>query len=212
MKYARIGAFYRLLGPFSKNARKARMARLVEIFQFKPGARVLDLGGQPDIWRFVSSPLDITILNLPGIAASAPDDTVHSFTLVEGDACNVEAYGDKSFDFVFSNSVIEHVGDAQKQASFAREVRRLADRYWVQTPSIWFPLEAHTGVPFWFFLPERVRAAVIRRWEKKLPAWTDMVKGTRVLSRRNMTAFFSDATVVTEWKFLFPKSYIAYKR
>ena len=59
----------------------------------------------------------------------------------------------------------------------------------------------------------RARAPVDdQKMEKKLPAWTDMVKGTTVLSRRSIKKFFDDATVMTERKFLFPKSYIAYKR
>ena len=211
MNYARVKLFYQLLAPFSKNARGERMANFAKLFGFAPGVRILDLGGQPGIWEFIETPLDITILNLPGIATEAPPNSIHKFTFVEGDACNVEAYDEKSFDAVFSNSVIEHVGGDDKQASFAGEVRRLADRYWVQTPSIWFPVKAHTGMPFWFVLPGFVRAAFIRRWEKKLPAWTGMVKGTTVISRRSMKRFFADAALTTERKFMFPKSYTAYK-
>jgi len=212
MTYARFSLFKRLLAPFSSKSRKGRMTKLAGIFDFKPGARILDLGGQAEIWEHVTVPLDITILNLPGVAAAPPEGAIHQFTFVEGDACNVEAFEANSFDFVFSNSVIEHVGDEKNQAAFAREVRRLSGRYWVQTPSIWFPIEAHTGMPFWFFMPRSIRALIIRRWEKKLPAWTGMVKGTTVLSRRAMRAFFTDASLVTERKYGFPKSYIAYKR
>jgi len=51
-----------------------------------------------------------------------------------------------SFDAVYSNSTIEHVGDESRQALFAAAVRRLAPAYWVQTPSSHFPIEIHTGV------------------------------------------------------------------
>ena len=66
-------------------------------------------------------------------------------------------------------------------------------------------------MPFWFVMPGFMRAAFIRNWEKKLPAWTDMVKGTTVISRRAMEEFFPDAALLTERKFALPKSYIFYK-
>jgi methyltransferase family protein len=211
LKYARFDAFRRMMGPFSKKTRRTRMALLESLLSLRPAMRILDLGGQPDIWDYVGAPLEITILNLPGIAAAAPAGTIHQFKFVEGDACNVTAYGDKSFEVVFSNSVIEHVGDEEKQQAFAEEVRRLGRKYWVQTPSIWFPIEAHTGMPFWFFMPQVIRANYIKNWERKLPDWTEMVKGTTVLSKRQMQDYFFDGAILTERKFGVPKSYIAYK-
>lgn len=211
MRYARFDAFRRMMGPFSKETRKLRMEQMEALMRFHEGQRVLDLGGQPQIWNFVKTPLDIIILNLPGVAMPPPPQSIHQFEYVEGDACAVSQYQDKSFEFVFSNSVIEHVGDEDKQQSFALEVRRLSDKYWVQTPSIWFPIEAHTGMPFWFFMPEFVRARFIRNWEKKLPDWTDMVKGTTVISKAAMRNFFPEGEIMVERKFGIPKSYIFYK-
>ena len=210
-RYARFDAFRRFLGPFSQQTRGARMRQLETVLGLQPDMRILDLGGQPDIWNHVATPLKITILNLPGIAAPAPAASSHQFEFVEGDACNVSAYADNSFEAVFSNSVIEHVGDEAKQQAFAKEVRRLADKYWVQTPSIWFPIEAHTGMPFWFFMPEAIRNRFIRDWEKKLPDWTEMVKGTTVLSKRQMQDYFPEGEILTERKFGVPKSYIVYR-
>ena len=101
----------------------------------------------------VPSRLNLTILNLPGIARTAYPSH-HHITYVEGDACNTQGFKERSFDVVFSNSVIEHVGPPQKQAEFAREARRLGKSYWVQTPSKWFPIEAHCGMPYWWVYPE----------------------------------------------------------
>lgn len=211
MRYARFDTFRHMLGPFSHQTRQVRMQQLEKLLGVKPGMRVLDLGGQPDIWNFVSAPLDITILNLPGVAAPAPKESTHKFDFVEGDACNVTAYADRSFELVFSNSVIEHVGGEEKQRAFADEVRRLGVKYWVQTPSIWFPVEAHTGMPFWFFMPEFIRQKFIKNWEEKLPDWTEMVKGTTVLSKSEMRDYFPDGSMITERKFGIPKSYIFFK-
>jgi len=118
----------------------------------KPGTNVVDLGGQPQIWDFVSIPLNITIINLPGVA-SIHHRSVHKISYVEGDACNLNMFKDDEFEVSFSNSVIEHVGDDNKILSFADEAQRISRKIWVQTPSKYFPLEPHTGMPFWWYYP-----------------------------------------------------------
>src|ERR1700731_4322692 len=128
----RLKAFYRFLPSVSAFFRRRRMRKFVGILKIKPGTRVLDLGGGPAIWEHVSVPLEITLLNLPGGGPPAEFEILqspglrhHTFHVIEGDACNVEQFGDRSFDLVFSNSVIEHVGPPAKQAEFAHEVLRL---------------------------------------------------------------------------------------
>jgi hypothetical protein len=105
--------------------------------------------------------------------------------------------------------VIEHVGGEERQAAFAREVRRLAPSYYVQTPSIWFPLEAHSGVPFWWALPNWVRRRLIERWRARIPAWAEMIEGTTVITRRKLQSYFPDGQIVTERFAGIPKSYAA---
>ena len=213
----RIKAYYWLLPRFSASTRRRRMESLIRMLEIKPGTRVLDLGGGPSIWESVPVPLDITILNLPGgipsfeLDSSEGKRSIHTFHYVEGDACNVHQFSDRSFDLAFSNSVIEHVGAKEKQEAFAREVVRLGKSYWVQTPSAWFPIEAHTGMPFYWFYPEQLRAWLLRRSQKKLPSWwTEYIAETRVLSRRRMAELFPDARVHVEFLFGLPKSYVAY--
>ena len=214
----RIKAFYSLLPYFSHLARRRRMRKFVQLMNIKPGIRVLDLGGSPRIWDNVEIPLDITMLNLPGAIPSAeldairvPGSNTHCFRHIEGDACHVTEFPDHSFDLIFSNSVIEHVGPEHKQEEFAREVLRLGKSYWVQTPSPWFPIEAHSGLPFYWFYPERFRAWLLRKSQKTLPAWwTDYIATTRVLSRRRVATLFPNARIRVEFLFGFPKSYVAY--
>jgi hypothetical protein len=101
----------------------------------------------------------------------------------------------------------------RKAGEFAREVLRLGKSYWVQTPSKWFPIEAHSGIPFYWFYPEWLRAALMRSWRKKLPEWwADYVGTTRVLSRRRMTELFPSGQTRVEYFFGFPKSYVSYSR
>jgi SAM-dependent methyltransferase len=208
-RYLRFHLFRALMDPFSANRRSGRMRAFAQHIDVKPGTNVLDLGGQPGIWQLTPLPsLNITILNLPGIAQPA-EHSHHRITYVEGDGCRVDAYRDKTFDCVFSNSVIEHVGDAGQRAAFASEVRRLGRSYWVQTPAKAFPIEAHNGMPFWWFYPESLRRHFLRRWRAKLPDWTHMVETTTIVSRDELVRLFPEARIITERVMGIPKSYIA---
>ncbi|SRR5579883_705417 len=212
LSYLRIRLFYTLLNPFAEYSRRRRM----QLFKTWLNAstdgfiRVLDLGGSPELWKFVHQPLDITILNLPGENSERKLSSHHSFTYIEGDGCDVSTFDDQAFDLVFTNSVIEHVGDAGKQEMFAQEVRRLGRRYWIQTPSKYFPIEAHCGMPFWWFYPASWQHKLIERWRKKLPAWTTYIEETRVLDVKRLKQLFPEATLKTERFFGFPKSYMLY--
>ncbi|MCI5180456.1 MAG: methyltransferase domain-containing protein [Candidatus Electrothrix sp. AW3_4] len=212
-RYLRTKCFYRLLSPFSQWKRRQRMSSFctflsgIEI----DSPRIIDLGGQPEIWSSVNRPLEIWIVNLPGVSIKEAQNTIHTFRYLQGNACSMTEFKDNTFDIVFSNSVIEHVGSAHYQQDFANEVRRLAKRYWIQTPSKYFPIEAHCGMPFWWFYSQSVKNFFLTKWEKKLPGWTKMVRGTRVLSKQRMMELFPDASLHIEKFFGFHKSYIVYK-
>jgi hypothetical protein len=205
-------AFFRtLISRASPLARQARMSRFVELMKVKPHQRVLDLGGLPKLWRFVDIPLDITVLNLPSQIIDERTYNAHSFTIMRGDATNLSHVPDNSYDIVFSNSVIEHVGPQEKQAAFAAEARRVGSSYYIQTPSIHFPLEAHTGLPFWWYYPEWVRNKIIARWKRSTPDYAKFVQGTRVLGKPDLRRFFPDGTIETERVFGFVKSYTVWR-
>ncbi|MCU0532830.1 MAG: class I SAM-dependent methyltransferase [Hydrococcus sp. Prado102] len=203
---------------FVKEWRAKRFQKFLSLVKPPTNARIIDLGGTAYMWQLIDHNFEVTIVNLPSSVTECemPDGTLRErlegYNFVEGDATNLSGlFADKSFDIVFSNSVIEHVGDEKKQAAFAAEVRRLADAYWVQTPSNFFPLEAHTGVLFYWQLPQWVRDRLIRSWEPKLPVWTDMIKELRVLKKTHMKKLFPDAKIYIERKLLLEKSYSFYK-
>jgi hypothetical protein len=212
VKYLRYQLFQLLKAPFAEFSRRGRMKKFCKKMTLTEGAKVLDLGGTSSIWAYVDTPLNIKILNLPGSPTEkSPGVSHHNIEFVVGDATDLSEFGDGAFDLVFSNSVIEHVGDRSKQLAFAEGVKRLAPSYWVQTPSIWFPIEAHSGMPFWFFYPRAMRRWFMTRWSQKLPAWTEMVKQTRVLKHIALRFLFHDGRIIREWSFLMVKSYIAYR-
>lgn len=210
LKYLRVRIFSACLRPFSKRTRQNRMALFVKVMKPDSDMKILDLGGQPEIWDFVDTPLDITCLNLPGISTKE-HRSHHRITYVEGDACNMPYFEPGDFDLIFSNSVIEHVGDHERRQQFCREILRLSKTYWIQTPSKWFPIEAHCGMPFWWFYPQVLRAYFLRRWEKKLPDWTEMVAGTSIISASELRNSLPGCTIHHEW-FWVPKSLVAYSK
>ncbi len=128
----------------------------------------------------------------------------------KGDACATQLEPN-SFDLVFSNSVIEHVGDINKQTAFATEARRLAPRHWIQTPAKSFPIEAHTGMPFWWYYPKTTRTRIVKRWRAKLPDWTEMVEGTTFVEKRTLRSYFPESQLLVERFAGLPKSYVAWK-
>jgi len=61
-------------------------------------------------------------------------------------------FADGEFDWVFSNAVIEHVGNRADQLLFLNEMLRVGKNVFFTTPNKWFPIESHTNVFFrhWF--------------------------------------------------------------
>lgn len=61
-------------------------------------------------------------------------------------------FEDNEFDWVFSNAVIEHVGNEEQQLLFVNEMLRVGKNVFYTTPNKYFPVESHTNVFFrhWF--------------------------------------------------------------
>jgi hypothetical protein len=181
--------------------------------------QVLDIGGTRDYWRMVPDRelaaigLNITLVNLPG-GTLGTDDAV--FRYLEGDGCDLGMFPDGAFDLVHSNSVIEHVGDWSRMTAFAKEVRRLAPAYYVQTPNFWFPMEPHYMRPFVHWIPEQARARLLTattvgQYPRAISMDEAMqfVQGNRLLTRPMLASLFPDAQIITERFALLPKSLTA---
>src|SRR5262249_30258275 len=120
-------------GSISRYFRRRRMLRFAREFGITAATRVLDIGGTPDCWGLLVEQPRLTLLNTPRARA----DLAGAAAWVAGDGRSLP-FRDGAFDVVFSNSVIEHVGDRASQERFAREVARVGRGFWVQTPNRWF--------------------------------------------------------------------------
>jgi SAM-dependent methyltransferase len=73
-------------------------------------------------------------------------------------------FPDRSFDVVWSNAVIEHVGDFDRQVLFVKEMARVGRRLFFSTPNRGFPIELHTRLPLVHWLPK----PICDRWLRRL--------------------------------------------
>lgn len=72
-------------------------------------------------------------------------------------------YPDRHFDIVFSNAVLEHVGDRAAQARMIGEALRVARHdVFLTTPNPAHPMEFHTVLPLLHWLPARWHRALLR--------------------------------------------------
>ena len=108
---------------FGSRLRRRRIQALVSLVPAAHAKRdavtVLDLGGTAAYWRaFPTDTLEqcdvcVTLLNLPDSEVQRTPMPLR-FRFVEGDACRLVNYQDRSVDIVHSNSVLEHVGGGHK--------------------------------------------------------------------------------------------------
>lgn len=180
--------------------RAKRLEKFREVIEPAKGESILDIGGYPHTWITSPQVVDqIDCLNLNTYPwPEEKDFPDHRIRIMEGNGCSLR-FGDKAYAIVFSNSVIEHVGDLQAQVDFAAEARRVGQRLWIQTPARECPFEPHFLTPFIHWFPPRFRKRVARYctvWgllEK--PSRHDveaMVNSIRLLSKKEMRRLFPD--------------------
>jgi hypothetical protein len=145
-------------GSLTHGFRQQRNEEFTRRFPDLPHMRVLDLGGTAVSWRVLGlHPQSVTLVN-----PDHPDDPAEPWLeIVREDAC---AGGFGSYDLVFSNSLLEHLGGHARRQRFADVVHESAPRWWIQTPYRYFPIEPHWVFPFFQFLPFQVRVLICQHW------------------------------------------------
>jgi SAM-dependent methyltransferase len=185
--------------------REQRYGMFIDLCSVKPDERILDVGAGE------GSALERFNATNPIVAVDLETDERdwlqgENVTVQRADGTQLP-FADGAFPIVFSNSVIEHVPRGL-QPAFAREIRRVGERYFVQTPNRWFPIEPHYQMPFVHFLPERALRALNKRftmgWRKK-GEWYE----TTLLSASDLRQLFPDATIHRERMFGMTKSLMA---
>jgi hypothetical protein len=201
-------------------ARSRHIRTLIETVYAEQGrCRIIDLGGSGDYWRAFGMDqlkrcgVTVTVLNVKPSHEEA--DGVLTFVL--GDACETD-FEDQSFDICHSNSVVEHVGEWGRMERFAGETRRLAPRYYVQTPYYWFPVEPHYSSVAFHWLPRPVQVRRLMRrghgFHDRAASLAEAVRtfeSATLLDKSMMSALFPDADLVEEKVLGLTKSLMAVK-
>ena len=188
------------------------MAKFFSMLAPGEGTKILDLGGLAATWLHQPGNFAIVLVNLE------PHPTQDArITSIKGDVLEL-TYPDRSFDIVFSNSLIEHLGNWENQQTFAREAARMAPKLWIQTPSRWFPIEPHLIAPLVHYLPKSFQRHLLRwgtvwGWLNKpnRQQVAEFLAEVRLLSYREMKLLFPECKIIKERFFGLTKSYIAVK-
>jgi ubiquinone/menaquinone biosynthesis C-methylase UbiE len=174
---------------------------------------ILDVGGGMFNWRLLPEPpLDLTIVNIH--LPSAQDCGV---PWVVADGRHLP-FRDHSFDIVFCNSVIEHLGTLENQKLFAKECQRVAKSYYVQTPNKRFPIEPHFLTPYYHYLPKFLQKKLVHYtlWaiitKPSIEDAIAVLEEIRLLDRNELQTLFPDAEIWEEKVVGLTKSLIAVRK
>jgi ubiquinone/menaquinone biosynthesis C-methylase UbiE len=167
-----VNAQYNLAAPESLPVRVAARVRrcMFEAFmaEFEPSGSdtVLDIGATSDQTYIHSNYFEAYYPFKNQITAAGIDDASFLQTLYPGvrfvfaNALHLP-FSTGAFDLVHSSAVLEHVGSSENQFRMIFECLRVARRgIFLTTPNRWFPIEFHTQLPLFHWLPTPVYRAI----------------------------------------------------
>lgn len=145
---------------FSNLSRLRKLKNFNELMCPSDRTTILDVGAQVNPHSETGFQLidshswkhTITAVNISPEHVAAIQKTYPKIDARVADACDLP-WPDNHFDIVYSNAVIEHVGDFQKQKKMASEIMRISRRWFITTPNRWYPFEYHMRLPFVTWLP-----------------------------------------------------------
>jgi len=159
-------------GSFAVKVAVRMRRRMFRLFLERTGVArdqtVLDVGATSDRSYESSNYLEAWYPHKDRITAVGIDDASFleelypgvTFRSADGRAL---PFADGEFDVVHSSAVLEHVGGAENQRQFIRELARVARRaVFVTTPNRWYPVEFHTMLPLVHWLPKQSFRTLLR--------------------------------------------------
>jgi ubiquinone/menaquinone biosynthesis C-methylase UbiE len=199
----------KLIAPIHRKFRTQKCDLFFNRLRPRRGDSLLDVGGGTGIhgefgrmYRYFSV---VQVINLDPQVIE--EEGLKHVKCDMADGCCLP-FRNRSFDWVFSNAVIEHVGGAARQQRFAEEIRRVARKgYFVATPNRYFPVDPHTLIPFYQFLsPE---------WQRRVcrfsPGYLRHYAPIDLLSIDALRALFPEATVRKIGLRMLPNNLVVYR-
>ncbi len=202
---------YRMVQP---RFRRKRLRLFLDVFKPDERTKILDVGGTVYDWAGLE-PLaaQVTVVNVA--QADLPPKSHPCLGYVVGDGRQLP-FPDNSFDVVYSNSVIEHLGSWANQIRFAAEIMRVGRGVFVETPNRWFPIEPHFITAFFHYLPKRIQRLFLPHFSLRgifrsgdNVGLQQLFAELRLLSYREMHQLFPTCEIHRERFIGFTKSLIA---
>jgi ubiquinone/menaquinone biosynthesis C-methylase UbiE len=202
-------AILRLIAPIHHKFRSQKCDLFFEALRPRRSDSLLDVGGGTGIlgefgriYRYFT---EVRVVNLDPQVIE--EEGLEHVKCEVADGCALP-FRDRSFDWVFSNAVIEHVGGAHRQQLFAQEIRRVARKgYFVATPNRHFPVDPHTLLPFYQFLSQEWQRRVCRL----APGYLRHYAPIDLLSAVTLHTLFPAATVRKIGLRMFPNNLVVYR-
>ncbi|XOF33710.1 MAG: class I SAM-dependent methyltransferase [Candidatus Electrothrix sp. YB6] len=210
-----------LFTKFSEISRKKKNKLFFSRIRPDETTRVIDIGSQVgtkysegiqflDIypWKKNVTAVNLSPQHIKNIRKKYPGVNAQT-----ADALNLP-WPDQYFDVAYSNAVIEHVGGAEAQRKFASEVMRVAKKYFITTPNRWYPFEFHLRLPFVSWLPGNayLKVGSIVRFnhiQKKYMWFAGEFNKFNLLSKRQLSAYFPNSTIIACRVTFMPETFIA---
>jgi SAM-dependent methyltransferase len=193
---ARQGLRTRVAERVARRSRRRRRDLFRRLIEPRPGERILDVGSGETGLAGLEPELDVT-------GTDRVERPEYPGPFVRADGRRLP-FGDREFAVAYSNSVIEHVVAPDDRRALAAELQRVGERWFVQTPNRWFPVEPHALLPFVHWLPRRLGR---RLW--RLGVSDDPFDDTLLLDARQLRELFPEAVIVRERLGPLTKSLIA---
>jgi len=190
----------RVAGRLADRARRRRFERFLQTIRPEPYERLIDIGCGSS-WSLAELAPAAHVTGVDLVYRGGFDAEHHDF--VAADACDLP-FSAGAFEIAYSNSLIEHIGRDRRRL-FADELRRVADRYWVQTPNRGFPIEPHALLPGVQLLPAELRRLAWKLSPRQIP-YEDSLE---LLGRDELADLFDDGLILEERVGPVTKSFIA---
>lgn len=177
------------------HSRQAKVAHFHSLF--RPGMTVLDVGVTAKDDPSSLGPKNYLLKTYPYAPETYTGLGVHDLDALQRAYPRMRfvrydgrrmPFDDGEFDWVFSNAVIEHVGDRDEQLSFLNEMLRVGRYVFFTTPSKYFPIETHTSVPFLHWNDRLFDKWLWKhkpKWRAKTSLWLLSAADVRELLRRS---------------------------
>lgn len=206
---------------YSYQSRSKKIKLFYDFFEPTDAAKILDVGGEIDPVGEKNLQLidnykwkkNISAINISGEHIAKIKKYYPEINSVVGDACNLP-WPDKYFDIAYSNAVIEHVGNFEKQKKMASEIMRVSKNWFVTTPNRFYPFEFHMRLPFVTWLPGSLYlwfAALIQydHDKKNYRFFSNKYNNLRLMTASKLRKCFPDSRIIKNKITFWPETLIA---